>query len=179
MMELQLTRPAGLGHWLRLYRLYLTSFPRPERKPLSVILNMYRRGKTDVWCILEKGMFLGFAATLNGDGLIMLDYFAVEKRHRGRGVGTAALRGILKLYRDQGFFLEIERPTEDAPNRAEREKRKQFYLACGLQPLNVRANVFGISMELLGTNCSLDFPRYHAFYRDNYTPRALAHITEE
>ena len=38
------------------------------------------------------------------------------------------------------------------------------------------ARVFGVKMELLRHACSVDFERYHAFYRENYSPWAADHI---
>lgn len=178
MQQLTLLPPAGFCRWLQLYLLYRTSFPRAERKPFRVIRRMYREKTSDIWCLERDGIFLGFASTMNSPDLIMLDYFAVSKRHRGQGIGTAALQKLKICYDGKGIFLEIESPREPGPDQIRREKRKQFYLRCGMEPLQVMADVFGVKMELLGWNCQMDFPRYHAFYRDNYTPWAAAHIHE-
>ena len=177
MTNLNLTQPRAFRQWLEIYRLYRASFPRPERKPFSIIVKAWHRGTTDIWCFEGQGKFLGFATTMNGRDLIMLDYFAVERKHRGEGVGTAALKQVLAQYPDKGFFLEIESAYEPGADQEKRQKRKNFYLHCGLKPLNVMANVFGVPMELLGVNCALDFEKYHNFYRDNYRKMALKHIT--
>lgn len=176
MQNITLTPPSGLRQWLQLFLLYRTSFPRAERKPFPVIVNAYRAGRTDIWCILESDKFLGFAATMNSPRLIMLDYLAVSEKYRSQGIGTAALTKILELYADKAFLLEIESPYEPGPDQAKRQKRKQFYVNCGLKPLNVMAEVFGIKMELLGRNCDVDFQRYRNFYRDYYKPWAAKHI---
>ncbi len=59
--------------WQRVRRLYGRAFPREERKPFGVIRRMHRRGKTDVWVLRREGRFAGFASTINGDGLILID----------------------------------------------------------------------------------------------------------
>lgn len=164
------------GQWLRVYLLYRAAFPRSERKPFGMILKMYRKGKTDVWCARDERGFAGFAATINDEALVLLDYLAVSKGKRGRGCGTAMLRALKDGYPGRGLFVEIESPFEDAPNREERMRRRQFYISCGMQPARVMAQVFGVKMELLCCNCSVDFARYHAFYRDNYSPWAADHI---
>ena len=171
-----LSPPAGLRQWVQLYCLYRRSFPRSERKPFRIILKKYRAGNTHIWCILQTGKFLGFAATMNSPDLVMLDYLAISRKHRGRGIGTAAMTQLLACYRDRGFLLEIESPYEPGPDQALRQRRKQFYVNCGLEPIPVRAEVFGVNMELLGVRCTMDYPAYQNFYRDNYSQWAADHI---
>ncbi len=177
MDPITLSPPSGLRQWLQLFFLYRASFPRAERKPFPVILRAWRRGMTDIWCILRNGQFLGFAATMNSPGLVMLDYFVIQRKHRGQGIGTAALKAVLSRYAHVEFMLEIESPFEPGPDRQLRQKRKQFYVNCGMEPLRIRADVFGIPMELLGKNCrAMTFARYRSFYRDFYRPWAAKHI---
>ena len=175
-MEIILRKPKNSLDWLRLYRLYLQAFPPAERKPFSRITGMYREGKADVWCVESDGHFAGLATTVNGGDLILLDYFAVVKRHRGKGTGSAAMARMQQIYGSKGFFVEIESTKEDAPNLAQRQKRKRFYEAAGMEPMEVYADVFGVQMELLGSRCRLDFDGYQAFYRDHYSPWAASHI---
>lgn len=175
-MKIELQRPQGPADWLRIYRLYRTAFPRAERKPFSMIRHMTKQGKTDTWCLAKGGEFVGLGITINGPDVILLDYFAVVKNRRGGGIGTAALGVLMEQYRDKGFFLEIESTYEDAPNLAQRQKRKRFYLAAGLEELGVQAELFGVNMELLGVRCSLDYTSYRNFYRDNYNAWAAEHV---
>lgn len=176
MPNITLSPPSSLSQWVQLYLLYRRSFPRAERKPFSVIRKAHQQGRTDIWCILQEGQFLGFAATMNSPSLIMLDYFVILPKLRGQGIGTRALSLILDRYADREFLLEIESPWEPGPDQALRQKRKQFYVNCGLEPLHIMADVFGVKMELLGKNCSMDFHRYRNFYRDFYKPWAAKHI---
>ena len=169
----KISRP---GQWLRVYLLYRAAFPRSERKPFGMILKMYKKGKTDVWCARDEHGFAGFAATINDEALILLDYLAVCRKKRGRGIGAAVLHALKDGYPGRGLFVEIESPFEDVPNREERMRRRQFYISCGMQPARVMAQVFGVKMELLCWKCSVSFERYHAFYRDNYSPWAADHI---
>ena len=176
-MEVKMKKPIGMTDWLRLYRLYLSAFPREERKPFDLICKMYQKGTTDVWCLMRDAKFVGLGITINGPELILLDYFAIEKKHRQKGVGSAALPALMAHYGDKGFFLEIESTLEDAPNKAQRLRRKAFYLSCGLRELGATACLFGVNMELLGVRCVLDYDRYKCFYRDNYNQWAADHIT--
>ena len=176
-MTYELNRPRRF-QWIKIRKLYKKAFPRYERKPFSIIRDMYRDGKTDVWYCTENGAFAGFAATINSDTVVMLDYFAVPPKLRKRGAGSAILKALLEHYHDKGFFVEIESMFEQADNTAERKARRNFYIRNGLMPLGVMANVFDVKMELLGARCQLDFAAYHAFYHDNYNPWAASHIFE-
>jgi GNAT superfamily N-acetyltransferase len=155
-------------HWL-----YLRSFPAAERKPFSIIRKMHRQRRTDVWRILGDGKFVGFATTVNGDDKILLDYLAVHPSCRGQGVGSAAMKLLLDRYRGKGLFVEIESTRTGA---AVQQKRKEFYLAAGLEDLGTSAVVFGVPMDLLGTGCSLNFVDYQNFYRNFYSPWAADHL---
>ena len=172
-MEISMTRVKGL-EWLRVFGLYCKAFPPSERKPFWIIFNMARQGKTDVWCIRKGKDFAGFGSTINSPDLVLLDYFAVVPELRGTGIGTAALKELLRRY--PGLFVEIEGTWQPGEDLAQRKKRRAFYESCGLVDLSVRAEVFGVNMELLGVGCTLDFQQYKAFYRDNYNPWAAEHI---
>ena len=179
MAEVLLRKPKGSLCWLRLFRLYREAFPAAERKPFAVIVRMYRQGKSDIWCLERGGQFVGLAITINGGDLILLDYFAVVKRCRGLGIGSAAMGELQRVYAGKGFFVEIESTRESCPDLAQRQKRKRFYDGAGLTDLGVQANVFGVRMELLGSRCSLDFEGYRAFYHDHYGAWAAAHLHDE
>lgn len=176
MTELSIVRPKGFSHWLKLYRLYKSAFPASERKPFSIIVNMYHKGRSDVWCIESGGKFAGLAMTINGESLVLLDYFAVDQTRRGEGIGSAALGQLQKIYGGKGLIVEIESTLEPADNRDERLRRKRFYLSNGMRELNVTPILFGVKMELLGSGCQLDFEGYQAFYRDHYSPWAAKNV---
>ena len=176
MIGIILRKPKSFLDWLRIYELYLCAFPPAERKPFNRITAMYRQGRADVWCVEKEDEFAGFASTVNGGDLILLDYLAIAPRYRGWGIGSTAMAQMQQIYENKGFFVEIESTREDAPNRAQREKRKHFYQAAGMEPMDVYADVFGVEMELLGSRCRLDFDAYRAFYHDHYSPWAATHI---
>jgi len=167
---------AGLTEWIKIYGLYRNAFPVSERKPFSIIRSMQKKGKTDVWYFEKDRSFAGFTSTINGSGLILLDYLAVSKKKRGRGFGTEMLKLLREQYAGNGVFVEIECLCDNAPNAEERIRRKQFYLSCGMSELNVSACVFGVDMELLGWDCTMNFEEYRSFYRDNYGEFAADHI---
>jgi len=178
MRSLTLHKPRGPKQWLALYRLYRSAFPRSERKPFPVMLLKSREGKMDLWCLEEEGRFLGLVITINSPSLVLVDYLAIAENFRNRGAGTAALHAIRESYRGRDIFLEIESVYEEASNRAERLRRKAFYLRNGLVPMQVSVWLFGVKMELLGFDgCRIDYDTYRAFYRENLGQWAAGHIS--
>lgn len=172
----------GFLQWSKIRKLYKKAFPRAERKPLSIIRSMQKSRKTDVWFFEEGGRFVGFASTINGDGLILLDYLAVDTACRGMGIGSEILQTLRRQYTGKGVFVEIERVKEGADASDHRRKRKQFYIANGMNELDVCAKVFGVEMELMGWDCRLDFAAYQSFYRDHYSEfaaKGLEPMSEE
>ena len=179
MNRITLDPPKGLLQWLRLYKLYRTAFPRAERKPFFIILDSWRKDKMDIWCLRREGHFAGLAITINGKQLTLIDYLAVAENCRGTGIGTAALAALREQYLGKDVFLEIESVYENAPNQAERQRRKLFYLNCGLTPMQVMVTLFGVKMELLGFDCRITYDQYLAFYRENLGKWAAEHISSE
>lgn len=161
-------KPKKLSHWLNIYKLYHRSFPASEKKPFVLILSTYRKGITDVWYFEQADRFAGLAITINSDSAILLDYFAISPKLRNQGIGSQILCYLQKYYHPKGLLLEIECLSPDAPNLEERTRRKNFYLANNMTPLNIMVNLFGVEMELLGYNCQMDFPTYHSFYSNTY-----------
>ena len=168
--------PKGFRQWADIYKLYQKAFPASEKKPFSMIVNMYRKGTTDVWRFTRDGKFAGLIITINGEKHILLDYLAVEESQRGTGIGSEILQRMRKHYDGKGVFLEIESVYEDCDNKAQRIRRKHFYEKCGMTSMEVFAWLFGVKMELMGFDCHLTFDEYHAFYRDNYHQWAADHI---
>lgn len=169
-------KPAKQSDIPALFLLYRSAFPPQERKPFGRILRMAKEGRTGLWVICYGGRFAGLASTVNSPEIVLLDYFAVKKSLRGRGVGSEALRQLANIYAGRGFFVEIESTREKAENQAQRERRKRFYEGCGMSPMGTEADVFGVRMELLGLRCHLTFEEYRDFYETQYSSWAAKYI---
>ena len=174
--RVDLTAPQGAGEWLKLWALYLRAFPRAERKPIRRILRHCRRGTARIRAIRRAGGFAGLVITMESPELVQLDYLAVCPKERNIGLGAEALRLLWEDLGGRGLFLEIEDADQPGPDQALRRRRRGFYLRCGMEPLGIRAEVYGVPMELLGRGCGMTFDGYLAFYRDYYRPQAAEHI---
>ena len=174
---MRITRPTGIK-MLKFKRLYREAFPKSERKPFSVIKRLERENRGDVLYFEEDGKFLGMATTVRNKDTLLIDYFAVSRKMRGRGYGSKMLRELVNLYTDKGVFLEIERISDGAPNNDERIRRKKFYENIGFSEMGVYIELFGVEMELLGYNTSFTFDEYLDFYVENIGEFARDHIKE-
>lgn len=168
----------GIFQWAKIRKLYRKAFPRTERKPLSIIKSMQKNRRSDVWFFEKNGKFAGFASTINSDKTILIDYLAVDAKCRNMGIGSEILRILRRQYAGKGVFVEIERVEDHADASDHRRKRKQFYIANGMNELDVCAKVFGVEMELMGWDCHLDFNAYQSFYRDYYSDFAAKNLIE-
>lgn len=169
----------GFFDSLKLKKLYRSSFPKAERKPFSIIKQMQKEGRGDLWVYEDSGKFLGFATTINGKDAILVDYLAVNPNARGGGIGSAILQDLRRHYGDDRLFLEIETITPLADNNEQRARRKTFYLKNGMKEVGVTANIFETDMELLSFGLTMTFDEYRSFYRDNYNSFAADHILPE
>ena len=164
---MNLKRVTTYKDWKKIKKLYMSAFPSSERKPLSIIRYKQLKKAADVWMIEEKCDFVGFAITMNGTDMVLLDYFAIDDGYRGMGYGSKALKLLQEMYADYRFFLEIERTDVEADNLEERKRRKAFYLQNDMAELNVYAILFGVEMELLGYHCEVSFEEYRNLYISN------------
>lgn len=129
-------------------------FPRRERRPLFLIRKLYAEGRYA--CLaLEEGGDIAAYATFLCDGEVsgvLLDYFAVDERLRGNGVGSRFFAMLPAHWQEKGgILLECERPGA-AKNEAEkknRERRIAFYRRGGAQEVALRWRAFGVDYNVL------------------------------
>lgn len=132
-----------------IHSLYVRAFPPAERKPFEILMRLRRRGICDLYLITCGGENCGFAAVHRVKDIALLDYFAIDDRFRGRGLGGMALDVLTDRYRNCRFFIEIERVEAEADNHAERAARKRFYLQHGFVECGIFARMWGVDMEIL------------------------------
>lgn len=176
---MNIQHPTRFMHWVKIYSLYRSAFPKNERKPFSIIRSNFKKGRGHIWYFEEDGVFAGLATSVYDEtGMVLLDYFAVSAKHRDRGWGSKMLPLVLKQYEGKRLFGEIEVVDEAANNYAERNRRKQFYLRLGLTALGTKVKLFGVDMELMTNGCTLTYEEYLEFYRKNIGEFALKNISE-
>ena len=144
--------------WLRW--LFLSAFPREERPPFF-LMRLRARRAADWWLIQKDGENAGFFYVLVNEELAYLFFFAVDARFRSQGVGSQALRRLIRLYEGKNFFLAIEPLDPGADNYAMRVRRLGFYQRNGLHPLNQWTREGTVVYTLLGADGQVSGAAYH------------------
>lgn len=175
-MDFRVQPVRGVLQWMRIYSLYLRAFPCSERKPFHMIVAMHRRGRADVWVARAGTRFAGFATTINGENMVLLDYLAVRDGMRNCGCGSAMLDFMKTAYAGRGMLVEIEDAFAPGNDLSLRRRRRAFYLKNGFVSQRVMASVFGVRMEILCREGRMDFNGYREFYRTQYSEFAAKNI---
>ena len=145
-------RPLTEPRLRRLYREHVAEdFPPAERRPLSTILRLRRRGDYDTWGVFDGDALAAYAFLWRGADCALLDYLAVCRDARGRGYGTRALELVKGQYGPVPLLAEVEAPEESAPpgENALRQRRLHFYRRAGFAPLGYQAVLFGVRYAML------------------------------
>lgn len=145
----------------RIRTLFLSAFPLEERPPFF-FLKARAKQNVDWWNILSDGKWVGFFYVINSSDLVYVFYFAIDSSMRGKGCGTAAMSQLLRLYEGKRLFLAIEPIEPKAENYRERVNRRNFYLKCGLSPLEKSIREGTVVYELLGVGGSVEPKEYKA-----------------
>lgn len=168
------------GELRRIKKLYRAAFPRDERKPFRVVPKQLKHGDAELFALeTDDGEFAGFAlvATAKEADIVMLSYFAVEEKLRGRGIGSAALKTLMERYSDSRFILEIEAVNVECDNLEARQNRRRFYLNNGMISTGFTAHVFATDLEILTAGKPVTFEEYQNLYASRLGKMALKKVT--
>ena len=150
--------------------LYLTAFPKNERKPFDLILEKCNNGSIEIISIQnDNSNFLGFAIMILHDDMVLLDYFAIAPESRGQNLGSTALKMLFERYKNKRFILEIENTEIECDNSEERKRRKAFYLKNGMSVMPFKVNLIGVEMEVLTHNCEVTYEEYYSIYENTFS----------
>ncbi|MGN1433490.1 MAG: GNAT family N-acetyltransferase [Ruminococcus sp.] len=154
----------------KIEELYLTAFPKIERKPFDLILEKCNAGFMEIITIESDNCdFLGFAIMILHDDMVLLDYFAIAPESRGKNVGSNALNLLFERYKNKRFILEIENTEIECDNKKERKRRKSFYIRNGMSVMPFKVNLIGVEMEVLAYNCKLSYEEYYGIYKNTFS----------
>jgi GNAT superfamily N-acetyltransferase len=122
---------------MQICRIAEESFPPEERDPCQVLIRSIQKGRSILYTASEKNIIIGFTTLtpLRETGIYLMEYLAVDKSSRNRGIGGKILQFIkkdLNAPTDTGLILEVERPDEvTGAEREIRQRRIGFYLRNG------------------------------------------------
>lgn len=150
------------------YETYMVNdFPSCELKPLSIIMNAKSNKTYRCFALVEEGEFTidkvmayTYFASDKAWETVLLDYFAVNGKLRGTGIGSKMLNLVKEYFGNNteisNVIIESE-SIESARNDDEvlvRTKRIRFYEKNGLLKLSKKPVVFGTEYTMFVMNIS-------------------------
>ena len=148
----------------------MRDFPRDEIKPLFVIKGHMKNQSyqafglfkspsafdaqdgTDSRPDLADLLAYAFLFGKPSGGLLLLDYFAVIPEARQQGIGSRFLEMLSqRISQSAGLAAEVEsiRAAADEKDRLARQRRLDFYLACGFRSTAVKGKIFGVDYDIV------------------------------
>ena len=154
----------------KIENLYISAFPKNERKPFDLIIDKCDNGLMEIITIQsDSNDFLGFAIMILHDDMVLLDYFAITPESRGQNIGSTALKLLFERYKNKRFILEIENTEAECDNFEERKRRKAFYTRNGMSVMPFKVNLIGVEMEVLTHNCVVTYEEYYSIYENTFS----------
>jgi GNAT superfamily N-acetyltransferase len=136
-----------------IYHEHLTSdFARDEVKPLGVILKAVEKGTYDCLGLLGEEGLAGYVFLVRRDRNYLVDYLAIFREDRNKGLGSELLRLLGDYLADAGrVILEVEDPDLE-PEEKRREtmaRRIAFYRRNHWTDTGLRVRCFGVPFWIL------------------------------
>lgn len=148
--------------WGEINALAREAFPPEEYLAPSELVKMSEAGGLDFWALSDEDGFVGFMAVQLYDGLAYLFFLAIDGARRSKGYGGCALETLRALYPGFQQVVDFEMPDESAPNRAQRERRREFYLRHGYRETGLFLSYLGVDYEVFCMDAHFDEARFKA-----------------
>lgn len=140
----------------RVERLAREAFPPEEYLPPRKLIEMAASENFDFWAMTDGGEFVGFMVVMVYESLAYLFFLAIELELRGKGYGGRALETLRAAYPEKQPVVDFEMPDKCAPNRAQRERRRAFYLRNGYRETGLFLSYLGVDYEVFGMTEDFD-----------------------
>ena len=148
MLHLHQIKSQASPYWDSLARIYHTSFPIDEQRPIESIAQLIEHDERFVaYAVINDNEnedqpsgwhtkhntrnttqenFLGLLTTWHFEEFIYIEHFAIAPNLRSKGYGTEAIKAFIREH-NKPIVLEAEPPTDEFSTR-----RINFYERCGL-----------------------------------------------
>lgn len=136
------------------------AFPPEEYLSPYTLIEMSEAGELDFWALYDKEQFVGFMAVKVHRNMAYLFFLAILPELRSSGYGGRALAALKALYPSKQQVVDIEMPDAAAANRAQREKRRAFYLRNGYQETGQFLSYLGVDYEVLCMEDTFDWDSF-------------------
>lgn len=153
-------------------KIYLNSFPQKEQIPYEILKNNIVLGKAKFSGIFSDSQLVGIIYYTKYENLVYIFYFAIDFTIQSKGYGREAIKTIQRYFSNDKIILLVEEVSDDAENKEQREKRKQFYLRNGFVASGKIMTEGGVRYEMLHSkNADVSVAEYKKvtdhFFEDN------------
>lgn len=145
--------------------LYKEAFPRYERVPWWMLCLAARGKAADCAVYLDGDTLCGMTLSFAADSVLLLAFFAVPDRLRGKGYGTAILEHLRCAHADKTVTLNMEPLDPAAPNAAQRRQRMDFYRRNGFYDTGMTVYEVGGAFTVLADTPELPVEPYKQVFR--------------
>jgi GNAT superfamily N-acetyltransferase len=119
-------------------KIYLTSFPENERRPVASIERDIDRGqgRLIIGRIDDRVVSMALFHPIKGTRFLFGDYMAIAEEYRSRGIGEQLLKNVFAIFNDMDFdhiFGEFENPYFDENEL--KMRRVNFFKRMGMKEL--------------------------------------------
>jgi GNAT superfamily N-acetyltransferase len=121
--------------FVALLSLYEAAIPARERKDDATVRAMASSPVHRVGAAMDGDRLAGFFLLHVGEGIALLEYLAVDRSLRGRGLGGRLVEAARAAAGDRPLLVEVESDRADVPDRALRARRIAFYRRLGCRRL--------------------------------------------
>jgi GNAT superfamily N-acetyltransferase len=108
-------------------RLMKTAFPENEQIPMYLLKMLALRKNVNFLAFYDEDKFVGTMYTVESNKCFFILYLAVCSDVRSKGYGGKILDYAYEMADGRNIVLNVESPTEIAPNLEQRLKRIEFY----------------------------------------------------
>lgn len=134
--------------WDRVNALAKEAFPPEEYLAPSELVKMARSDSFDFLALLDEDTFVGFMAVMTYKSFTYLFFLAIDPDNREKGYGSRAIETLKAEYPNKTHTVDFEMLDDSSPNKAQREKRRAFYLRNGYRETGLFLSYLGVDYEV-------------------------------
>ena len=137
-----------------LYRKHIIQdFPKDERPNLSTFYKRINKKGEQAFIYEDQGKEQAYIIFKQEGKYIVVNFLAVYKEYRGKGIGTKLLKELVKEKSEiDGILLEVEDPkyAKNEDEKSIRERRIRFYEKLDYEIIqNLDVNVFSVPYKIM------------------------------
>lgn len=140
------------------------AFPKKERMPFPMMVAMSKLWNTEFLGFYDGNTLCGFVYLAHNSKIVFVMFFAVDKRLRSKGYGSAILQNIQSKYPEKKIIISIEPCDKDASDIELRTRRKIFYMRNRYQETGYMIKLNGIVQEIIISNGEFDKKQFRTFF---------------